>query len=226
MIVNWFYDGGDSWIQIVRCSCCRVGDPHPTNSHWLVFWRWGLTFPGRQAFSLSFYTVFSHHSPPKPCVYCTCLIMMRHVPFSPNLYTTEHISRNDLRDLRKWRQMFFPSASWRCRGWVYNNQNQTRVVLTQPLCPTSTPPHDSFTLSNVPREGRTRPWRTCKLARLQGDFGELGIVATRLIHQHRPPCERLRQRHQNIHRWAGCFDAMDLVRAFRVSSGVCCKQPL
>ncbi len=96
-------------------------------------------------------------------------------------------------------------ASWHCRGWVYNNQNQTRVVLTQPLCPTSTtPPHDSFTLRNVPREGRTRAWRTCKLARLQGDFGELGIVATRLIHQHRPPCQRLhRQRHRNIHRWAG-----------------------
>jgi hypothetical protein len=31
MIANWFYNGGDSWWQIVRYSCCRVGDPHSTD---------------------------------------------------------------------------------------------------------------------------------------------------------------------------------------------------
>ena len=61
-------------------------------------------------FFLSFYTIFFIPSPLKPWGYCICLIMMRHVPFSPNLYTTWHILRNDLRDLRKWRKMFFPSA--------------------------------------------------------------------------------------------------------------------
>ena len=36
-----------------------------------------------------------------PCGYCTCLIMMKHVSFSPSLYTTAwHILRNDLHDLR------------------------------------------------------------------------------------------------------------------------------
>jgi hypothetical protein len=40
------------------------------------------------AFSLSFYTIFSHPvSPPKPYGLRTCLIMMQHIPFSPNLYT-------------------------------------------------------------------------------------------------------------------------------------------
>jgi hypothetical protein len=40
-------------------------------------------------FSLSFYTTFSHPYPPlKPCGYCTFLIMMHNVRFSPNLYTT------------------------------------------------------------------------------------------------------------------------------------------
>ncbi len=56
------------------------------------------------------------------CGYYTCLIMMQHVPFSPNLYTiASHVLRNDLRDLRAWRtcKLFFPSACWRCRGWVY-----------------------------------------------------------------------------------------------------------
>ncbi len=39
--------------------------------------------------SLSFYTTFSHPDPPfKPCGYCTFLIMMQNVRFSPYLYNT------------------------------------------------------------------------------------------------------------------------------------------
>jgi hypothetical protein len=51
MDANWQYGEEGRWWQIVRCSCCRVRDPHSTDvSGWLVFWRWGLTFPGRQAY--------------------------------------------------------------------------------------------------------------------------------------------------------------------------------
>jgi hypothetical protein len=62
-----------------------------------------------------------------PWGYCTCLIMMKHVSFSPNLYTTAwHVLGNDLRDLRARRtgKLAFPSLGWRCWGWVYNNQYQ------------------------------------------------------------------------------------------------------
>jgi hypothetical protein len=79
------------------------------------------------------------------CSYFTCLIMMKHVPFLPNLYTTVC---NDLRDLLDWRtcKLTFPIAGWRCWGWVYNkiwkwipNGYVTHPVLTQPLhhCMTS-----------------------------------------------------------------------------------------
>jgi hypothetical protein len=82
------------------------------------------------------------------------LIMMQKVPFSPNLYTTAwNVLRNDLHDLRLKCKLAFPSAGWRCWGWVYKNQyhpkwkpnsltlrllylldnDETRVILTQPL---------------------------------------------------------------------------------------------
>jgi hypothetical protein len=57
------------------------------------------------------------------CGYCTCFIMLKHVPFSPNLYTTAwHVLLNDLRDLPFWKtcKLAIPSAGWRCWGWVYN----------------------------------------------------------------------------------------------------------
>jgi hypothetical protein len=82
------------------------------------------------AFSLAIYTTFSHPDPSlKPCGCCTCLIIKqsKHFPFSPNLYTTAlTVLRNDLRNLRKWRtcKLAFPSAGWRCRGWVYKKQYQ------------------------------------------------------------------------------------------------------
>jgi hypothetical protein len=125
MIANWFYDVGDSWWQILHCSCCRVGDPHSTDFP-----------PPFLFFSLLLYDFFFISSPLKPCGYCICLIMMRHVPFSPNLYTTWHILRNDLRDLRKWRKMFFPSAGWRSWGWVYKNQykNEYQMVMAYGYC--------------------------------------------------------------------------------------------
>jgi hypothetical protein len=49
------------------------------------------------AFSLAFYTIFSHPDPPlKPCGFFTCLIMMLHVSFSPNLSAiTWHVLRNE-----------------------------------------------------------------------------------------------------------------------------------
>ncbi len=75
-----------SFWQILRCSCCRVGDTRSTD----------FCSP----FSLLLYD-FSHpDSPLKPCGYCTCLIMMKNVPFAPNLYPVAwHVFRNDLRDL-------------------------------------------------------------------------------------------------------------------------------
>ncbi len=132
-----------------------------------------------------FYTIFLSPSPLKFCGYCTCLIMMKHVPFSPNLYTTPwHVLRNDLRDLRKCKDMrtAFTSAGWRCWGWVRTNikmntkwkchecingwalrllylldNDAKRPVLTQPLHYRIV----SFT-RNVPRD--LQAWRTCKLA--------------------------------------------------------------
>jgi hypothetical protein len=105
----------------VRCSCCRVGDAHSTDLCRL--------------FSL-FYTTFSHPDPSlKPWGFCTCLIMMLHVSFSPNLSAvTWHVLRNDLRDLRKWRKckLAFPSLGWRCWGWVYKNQNQNEYQMAEP----------------------------------------------------------------------------------------------
>jgi hypothetical protein len=56
------------------------------------------------AFCLSFYTIFSHpYSPPKPCGYCTYLIMKQHVSFSPNLlhHGMTRFTYNDLRDLER-----------------------------------------------------------------------------------------------------------------------------
>jgi hypothetical protein len=51
----------------------------------------------------------------EPCGYCTCLIMMKHVQFSPNLYATAlTVLRNVLRDLQAWRtcKLAGPSACW------------------------------------------------------------------------------------------------------------------
>jgi hypothetical protein len=49
----------------------------------------------------------------EPCGFCTCLIMMQHVQFSPNLYTTAlTVLRNVPRDLQAWRtcKLAGPSA--------------------------------------------------------------------------------------------------------------------
>jgi hypothetical protein len=139
--------------HIVRWSWYRVGDPHSTD------------FP--PPFSLLLYDFFFIPSPFKPCGYCICLIMMRHVPFSPNLYTTWHILH--LRDLRKWRKIFFPSAgdgSTTTNIKMNTNGYVTRVILTQPLhhCTILTQPlhHRMTVLRNVPRD--LQAWRTCKLA--------------------------------------------------------------
>jgi hypothetical protein len=51
----------------------------------------------------------------EPCGYCTCLIMMHHVQFSPNLYTTAlTVLRNFPRDFQAWRtcKLAGPSAGW------------------------------------------------------------------------------------------------------------------
>ena len=87
MDANWQYGEEGRWWQRVRCSCYRVGDPHSTDVSGL--------------FSLLFIRFFLLPSPLKPCGYCTCLIMMKHVPFSPNLSAVAwYVLRNDLRDLR------------------------------------------------------------------------------------------------------------------------------
>jgi hypothetical protein len=97
--------------------------------------------------------------------------MMRHVPFSPNLYTTWNILRNDLRDLRKWRKIFFPSAGWCCCwGWVYILQQpiikmNTKWAWLYKTCrshPASTYPTAWHVLRNDLRD--LRMWKTCKLA--------------------------------------------------------------
>jgi hypothetical protein len=115
-------------------------------------------------FSLSFYTIFWSPSPLKPCGYCTCLIMMKHVPFSPNLSAVAwYVLCNDLRDLQGMKEMqtglsFFRLAllgmglqqqisKWIPNGWalwlLYLLDNAaTRAVLTQPL--QSRPMHDTF----------------------------------------------------------------------------------
>jgi hypothetical protein len=147
--VNWCNkDEEGRWWQIVRCSCCRVGDAHSTD-----FFS-PLVSP--------FIRFFFIPSPLKPCGYFTCLIMMRHVPFSLNLYTTWHILRNH--DLQKWRKMFFPSASRCCWGWVYKNkfQNEYQMAMQH----VSFSPNLYTTAWHVLRNdlGDLRMWRTCKLA--------------------------------------------------------------
>jgi hypothetical protein len=58
------------------------------------------------------------------------LIMMKNVPFSPNLYTTlRHLLRNDLHDLRLKCKLAFPSLGRRCWGWVYKNQYQNEYQI-------------------------------------------------------------------------------------------------
>jgi hypothetical protein len=113
----------DRALQLLPCRRCSL--------NWFTF-----------AFSLSFYTIFWSPSPLKPCGYCSCLKMMKHVPFSPNLCTTVwYVLNNNLRDLRMWRKggLPFPFAGWSFWGWVYNNQYQnengyvTHPVLTLPL---------------------------------------------------------------------------------------------
>jgi hypothetical protein len=121
MIVNWFNTMNNRRRQFVtNSSCCSFGDAHTTD----------LPSPFLSPFIRFFLTL-----PPSPCGYCTCLIMMQNVPFSPNLYTTAWqvwsfsihftiitLKRNDLRDLRASRtcKLTFPSAGWCCWGWVYN----------------------------------------------------------------------------------------------------------
>jgi hypothetical protein len=62
-------------------------------------------------FSLAFYTIFSQpDSPLMPCGFFTCLIMMLHVSFSPNLSAVAwHVLRNDLHDLQLKCKLAFPS---------------------------------------------------------------------------------------------------------------------
>jgi hypothetical protein len=100
------------------------------------------------AFSLSLYTTFSHpYSLLKPCGYCTCLIIMKHVQFSPNLYTTWHVLLNDLRDLRKWRKCksFLLQVDVAGDGSTKTNikMNTKWIWNTSRSHPTSTP-HDTF----------------------------------------------------------------------------------
>jgi hypothetical protein len=54
---------------------------------------------------------------------------MEHFPFSPNLYTTRHVLRNNLRDLRAWRtfKLAFPSTGWRC--WAGNGSTKTDIKM-------------------------------------------------------------------------------------------------
>jgi hypothetical protein len=128
------------------------------------------------AFSLYFYTIFFSPSPPKPCGYSTCLIMVQHVSSSPSLSAFAwHVLRYVSRDLRKWRKWTFPSLGWWCWGWVYNNQNQNEYQMAEP-CGYCTclimMQHVQFSpnlyttaltvLRNVPRNLQAR--RTCKLA--------------------------------------------------------------
>ncbi len=126
-----------------------------------------------------FYTIFWSPSPLKPSGYCICLIMMKHVAFSPNLSAVAwYVLHNDLRDLRTWRKckLAFPYfrlallgmglqqriSKWISNGWALwllylLDNDETRTFLTQPL-------HhriDSFT-RNVHRDLQAR--RTCKLA--------------------------------------------------------------
>ncbi len=167
MDANWQSGEEGRWWQIGHSSCFRVGDAHSTDVSGLL--------------SLLFIRFFLSPSPLKPCGYCTCLIMMKHVPFSSNLSAIVwFVLCNDLRDLQAWRKckLAFSSLGWRCGGWVYNNKYQneyqmaepcmrllylldnyeTRTFLTQPL-------HhriiDSFT-RNVHRD--LQACRKCKLA--------------------------------------------------------------
>jgi hypothetical protein len=113
-----------------------------------------------------FIQIFFSPSPPKPCGYCTCLIKMQQIPFSPNLYITRHALRNDFRDLRS--KLAYPSAGWRrWWGWVYNkhNQNEYQMLMLQNMSrsqKTSTALHNTFNNLKInvtfEREGRT-----CKL---------------------------------------------------------------
>jgi hypothetical protein len=117
------------------------------------------------AFSLSLYTTFSHpYSLLKPCGYCTCLIIMKHVQFSPNLYTTWHVLLNDLRDLRKWRKCksFLLQVDVAGDGSTKTNikMNTKWICNTSRSHPTSTP-HDTFYVI-ISRD--LRAWRTFKLA--------------------------------------------------------------
>jgi hypothetical protein len=128
----------DSALQLLPCRRCSLD--------WFSF-----------AFSLSFYTIFLSPSPLKPCGYCTCLKMIKHVSSSPNLYTTAwHVLSNDLRDLRMWRTggLPFPFAGWRC----WDGSATTNIKMnTKWLCntsrshPTSTPLHDKFYVPFLPQ---------------------------------------------------------------------------
>ncbi len=106
----------DSALQLLPCRRCSLD--------WCL---WHFLSP--------LYTIFLSPSPLKPCGYFTCLIMMKHAPFSPNLSAVAwYVLRNDLRDLRMWRTggLPFPFAGRRCRGWVYNNQNQNEYQMAEP----------------------------------------------------------------------------------------------
>jgi hypothetical protein len=121
MDANWQYGEEGRWWQIGHSSCFRVGDAHSTDVSGL--------------FSLLFIRFFLSPSPLKPCWYCTCLIMMKHVPFSPNLSAVAwFVLCNDLRDLQAWRKckLAFSSLGWRCGGWVYNNKYQNEYQMAEP----------------------------------------------------------------------------------------------
>jgi hypothetical protein len=122
----------------VRCSCCRVGDAHSTDFNRL--------------FSLLSYDFFSP-SPPKPCGYCTCLIMVQHVSFSPSLYSLHHsmtrFTRNDLRDLRREGQANWPfllQVDVAGDGYTTNNikMNTKWLRNTSRSYPNYTPLHHTF----------------------------------------------------------------------------------
>jgi hypothetical protein len=113
---------------------------------------------------ISVATFFHPYSLLKPCGYCTCLIIMKHVPFSPNLYTTWHVLLNDLRDLRKWRKCksFLLQVDVAGDGSTKTNikMNTKWICNTSRSHPTSTP-HDTFYVI-ISRD--LRAWRTFKLA--------------------------------------------------------------
>jgi hypothetical protein len=138
MDAKWQYGEEGRWwrssLQLLPCRRCS-----------LDWYLWPFLSP--------FYTIFLSPSPLKPCWYFTCLIMMKHVPFSPNLsavawYDTFYVmisvtferqtglSFCSLKFLGMGRQK--PISNWIPNGYglrlFYLLDNEaTRPVLTQPL---------------------------------------------------------------------------------------------